>query len=190
MDAITPVTDPNSGITYVLKWPNTKPTNPFGSYNAAYPGTPKVGVCSMNGMSGASWLPGTLTILASSANCWVTLGGTEYADRGGQQMYVHTVDGVEWLKPPVSGKFPPNAIPSGYHVGFKEGGAGLGTAIAYTCRAKIWGKFDNPKRWVTRVGWTLDARTCTYTYYNKDVTTNFEVLTRLPSKAYKLDLTN
>ncbi len=180
VDAIAPVIDPNSGINFVLKYPNVIPPH----QNVAYPGTPDVGICAMNGMNGPSWLPGTLTITPNvGGNCWVTLGGKEYKDKGGQQMYVNKMDGVEWRRPPVSGKFPPNAIPSGFHVG---GGARLGEAIAYTCRTKA---VRGPAT-VTRIGWKLDARTCQYTYYNRDVTTDFEVLTRQPSKAYKLDLTN
>lgn len=185
VDAITPVIDPNSGINFVLKWPST---NPPDRINVAYPNTPEVSICAMNGMDGPSWLPGSLIFTLNIGHrCWVVLGGKEYADRGGQQQYVNKMDGVEWVHPPSSGKFPPYAIPSGFHEGFREGGAWKGVAIAYTCRTRA--RIGSGPT-VTRIGWTLDARTCQHTIWGSDVSITFEVLTRTPSKAYKLDLTN
>ena len=177
---VAPVTDPNSGI--VLKW---KSGSAFPAhFNAAYSGTANVGICAMGSMVGSTWLTGTLM---PNGACWVSfvgqdvLGGKEFYDKGPRQQYIAITDGIEWVESG-GGKITEYAIPTGF-----TDFPGKGTKTSYTCRTKFAGKFTGGGQ-TSRVGWTVDGRTCQYAYYGFPGATTFEVLARHPDKAYRLHL--
>ncbi len=64
---------------------------------------------------------------------------------------------------------------------YKWGGPG-GAYPSYTRRAKVGNE--------TRIGWTLDSRTCQFVRGGATSVNDFEILVRKTSKAFKLDLTN
>ncbi len=168
---ITPIVDPNSGISLAWKEPSARPAH----VNVAYPGTPAVGICSMGGMVGNSWMTGTIT---PTGDCWVALDGKYFKSTGGRQQYVSAMDGVEW-KHRVNGKFADYSLGTGFREAPKWGGPGS-AYTSYTCRLKDHGR--------TFVGWTLDSRICQYVDGSARSANNFDVLVRNPSKAYQLKL--
>ncbi len=180
-NVISPIVDPKSGISFGGKHIGEDPAH----YMAAYPGTQKFGICSMGGMVGSSWLTGTLV----GGTCLVALDGKQFTDKGKVQQYVWAVDGVEWEKSS-KGVIPGHAIPTGFRQAPKWGGE-ASSAIAYTCRTKFVGNLGGTKgKTVTGIGWTLDGKTCHYVYGAAVTTTDFEVLTRKASSAFKLQLSS
>ena len=120
--------------------------------------------------------------------CWVGLDGRTYNNRGGRQQYVVATDGVEWVRSG-GGRFPAHSIPTGFREAPRWGGK-AGSKIAYACRAAVIVREAFWREKLTRVGWTVDARTCSYVHFGVHKATTFDILSRLPSKAYKLDLRN
>ena len=175
---IAPVTDPNSGITLNWKPPGARIAN----FNAAYPGTPAVGICAMGGMIGESLLTGSLM---PNGVCWVSFGGPEFEDKGSRQQFVAVTDGLEWVESG-GGKITEYALPTGFREGSQWGGW-KGVKTAYACRTKFAGTETGGGQ-TTRVGWTIDGRTCQFAYFAGPGTTTFEVLARHPDKAYRLHL--
>ena len=171
---IAPVTDPNSGVTFVAKSPGAAPAHP----KPVYAGTPaNMGICAMNGMVNASWVTGSL---GDNGQCWVNVSGTTHVNTGTQK-YLYAFDGTEWVAGG-KGTVPTYAIPTGF-----TDTPSKGIKTAYTCRTKFIGNFTGNVE-TTRFGWTTDGATCIYTYYDHKPTNTFEILARQPAKSYPLRL--
>jgi len=165
---IAPVTDPNSGITVAPMTANTVPKLIFPSI----PGTGadlQLGVCGMNGFSGATWLAGSITHQQGKYMCWVNYDNATHENTGSMSA-VTAIDGGEWM-PIGKGAIPIYAMPTG----LMEDKSGLGGfKTTYTCRAKIT---DNTGKPITRVGWTTDLAphpaVCTMEYYGTHTVRDF-----------------
>ena len=182
---IAPVTDPNAGMTLKTK---TAKQGRAAHYNAAYPGTPDMGICIMTDFYGSTDLTASLL---SDGGCWAAAGGYQWGNKGRVQWYVTKVDGTEWIKNG-GGKISDYAVPVGYYQGYSWS-LHRWTAFhtAYVCRAKF---NTRDKGWQTRIGWTLaddwvnGKERCNYAYNGHKSTADFEILARKRSVAYQLDL--
>ena len=173
-EIFAPIVDPNSGFTFTKKSPSARPNFP----KPVYAGTSAdVGICTMDGIYGASWLIGSI---GPDGVCWANMNGRSFHNTG-SQYYISELDGTEWVAGG-KGTVPVYAIPAGVHQDTK----GTLTTV-YICRTKFVGNFTGNVE-TSRFGWTTDGATCHYTYYNHKPTTSFEVLARDPKKSYSLTL--
>ena len=189
LTVIAPIIDPNSGIIFKWKAPGERPPH----YNATYPGTLNFGICSMGGIAGASWLPGSLDVIG---NCYVASDNTQYINGGKRQRYITSIDGVEWVASG-GGKIPVYAIPTGFRQGEKWGGW-PGAKTVYLCRTRTFTSYDGstgeylPRGEIQRLtvfGWTIDGEICNFAIYLAVETLHtFEVLARRKDKSYELKL--
>lgn len=91
---------------------------------------------------------------------------------------------MEWVASG-GGKITEFALSIGSREGNPWGGL-KSIKTAYACRTKFHSPREN--REITRIGWTIDGRTCQYSQYGVKAATTFEVLARHPDKAYRLHL--